>query len=172
MSFNPTQFIEQIIQPTLKSLSLYSLAAEQLLAGTCAQESAFGTYLVQNKGPALGIFQMEDATYTDIWRSYLNNIGAGGPMPETIVAVCGMTRCLYPEIPKSSNLVHNLKYACTMARIHYLRAKEPLPAANDIPALAAYWKKYYNTPKGKGHEDEFISNFKRYLGDYYKDARY
>jgi len=35
-----------------------------------------------------------------------------------------------------------------MARVHYLRQPAKLPAENDIPGMAAYWKKYYNIRSG------------------------
>jgi hypothetical protein len=38
----------------------------------------------------------------------------------------------------------------------YWRRPEQLPVADDISALAAYWKTHYNTPKGKGKIETFI----------------
>jgi hypothetical protein len=46
-----------------------------------------------------------------------------------------------------------------MCRLHYRRVPEPLPDAEDINGLAAYWKKYYNTKAGRGSESEFIINW-------------
>ena len=71
MPINTKQIIQLIIQPTLKDLNLYSLAAEQLLAGTCAQESGMGTYIAQVNGPALGIYQMEPVTEYDLIKNYI-----------------------------------------------------------------------------------------------------
>jgi len=66
----------EIIRPVLKHLDPvipYSMAAENLLMGTCAQESRMGQFLVQlDKGPAKGIFQMESSTEDDIWLSYIS----------------------------------------------------------------------------------------------------
>jgi hypothetical protein len=43
-----------------------------------------------------------------------------------------------------------------MCRIHYLRVPEVLPAANDWPGFAAYWKNHYNTWLGAGTVDGFL----------------
>jgi len=159
MPINTKQLIELIIQPTLKDLNLYSLAAEQLLAGTCAQESGMGTYLAQvPSGIAKGLWEMEDATHNDIWANFLKY----NPNLENDVLHFSVT-----SIPLPSNLIFNLAYACAMARIHYLRVKEALPAANDIPALARYYKLYYNTPNGAATEQQFIDNWNKYCASYY-----
>jgi hypothetical protein len=68
---NARQLRAYVIQPTLKPMGLWSLAAETLLVGTCAHESAMGKYLHQIKGPALGIYQIEPITHFDIWNNYL-----------------------------------------------------------------------------------------------------
>jgi hypothetical protein len=46
-----------------------------------------------------------------------------------------------------------------MARLVYLRAPSPLPQDDDIEALAAYWKKYYNTDLGAGKVQDFIKHY-------------
>ena len=60
----------------------------------------------------------------------------------------------------TDEILYNLRYATAMARIHYLRVKESLPNTNDVAGLAKYWKLYYNTPLGRGTEEEFIKNYK------------
>jgi hypothetical protein len=47
---------QYVIRPTLQRLGLWSLAAENLLLGTAAQESKLGYYLHQLEGPALGLY--------------------------------------------------------------------------------------------------------------------
>jgi len=51
-----------------------------------------------------------------------------------------------------------------MCRVHYLRRAEPLPKADDVHGMAAYWKRYYNTVHGKGTQQEFVENYERYIG--------
>ena len=54
---------QYVIRPTLKAINLWSIAAENLLLGTAAQESQLGHYLTQVKGPALGIYQIEQSVH-------------------------------------------------------------------------------------------------------------
>lgn len=152
--FNKTQF-KELIETALKKLDLYSESAVNLLLGTAAQESKFGTYLKQlGSGPARGVFQMEPATETDLWKNY---IVYKPQLMQKIKEVCGLLG------PNQEALQYNLYYAVAMCRIHYLRKTDPLPDADNIQAMAAYWKKHYNTYLGKGTVEEFVENYKRFV---------
>lgn len=151
MSINAKQLKLFVIVPTLAKLGLYSDSAVNLLMGTCAQESQLGTYLKQINGPALGIFQTEPATHDDIWDNYLKY------KPDLAAKV------LEINARETNSLITDLSYAAAIARIHYLRAPALLPKPDDIEGLARYWKRYYNTNKGKGTVEEFINNYKRYV---------
>lgn len=143
--------LKKLIADTLQSIGLYSGDAVELLMGTCAQESHLGKYRRQmGGGPALGIFQMEPATFRDICENYLRYKPA---LAGKVRAVAGV------ECFEAEDLVNNDKLAACFARVHYLRVKESIPG--DLQGWARYWKKYYNTPLGKGTEAEFADNFKR-----------
>ena len=150
--------LKKLIEKTLKELKyknmpLNSAAAVNLLLGTAAQESRTGKYIYQlNDGPALGIFQMERNTETDIWENYLKY---NENLAYSLLKVCG-----YEEIPINA-LEGNLIYQICMARIHYFRVPQALPDSHDIAGLAAYWKKYYNTHLGAGTIEEFKKNYKK-----------
>ncbi len=60
------------------------------------------------------------------------------------------------------NLTNDLAYAAAMCRVHYFRRPERLPADN-ISALATYWKNHYNTILGAGSSREFIDNYNRFI---------
>jgi hypothetical protein len=153
VGINPKQLRELVIRPACEAIGLYSLAAEELLLGTACQESKCGTYLKQlGTGPALGIFQMEPRTHDDLWKNFVRSKDLGAELIDlSIVAF---------DTPDADEMVWNLKYAAAMCRVHYYRVKAPLPAAGDIPAQAAYWKKYYNTIKGAGTVEEYLKNWK------------
>ena len=154
---NPDHLRMSVIRPVLQDAGLWSEAAENLLLGTAAQESAMGEYLVQlGNGPARGIFQMEPATLHDIQQNFLSY------RPELKAKA---ERHKAPALSDASNLNCNLAYATLMCRIHYYRVSESLPDANDIAGLARYWKRYYNTVLGKGTESEFVENYHRYVED-------
>ncbi len=153
MSINLKQLVDCVIEPTLKKVKLFSRDAVTLLLGTCAAESRLGTYLKQIEGPALGIYMMEPDTYYDIWYNflkyrvqYIENYNLELLQDDIIV-------------PPHEDLMCDLRLATFMARIHYLRVKQPIPSR--LEEQAQYWKKYYNTYKGKGTVNGYISNYMR-----------
>lgn len=151
--FDRQQFRE-LIEDVLQGLGLHSPAAVNLLLGTAAQESRFGTYLHQvGGGPALGVFQMEPATERDIWDNYIKY------KPSLVQEIAATTGATGPGL----HLRWNLAYQIAMARVHYLRQPGSLPADNDVPGLAAYWKQHYNTPQGAGSVEKFEENYRRYV---------
>lgn len=154
MAFDRKQF-KELIKKTLNLLDpiFQSEAAVNLLLGTAAQESAFGTYLRQIRGPALGVFQMEPATHEDIWIHYIVNRIV---LVEKIKEVAGSSLSIWA-------LETNLAYQIIMTRLHYWRVSEALPDRDNIAGMALYWKKYYNTSQGKGTVQEFMRNYRRYV---------
>ena len=153
-SLNPDA-LRALIKSTLAPLGLYSPAAEELLMATCAQESALGLYRrQQGGGPALGIFQMEPATFQDIFSNYL----AYKPALLTDVGALATT-----QPPRPVELVTNDAFAVLMARVHYLRAPGALPDPASLEALWAYYKQYYNTPGGAATQSEFFANYRKYV---------
>lgn len=157
MSINKSQLKEYIIRPALDSIDMWSPNAEALLLGTAATESKLGHYVHQVSGPALGIYQMEPITYYDIYENYITY---NSELMKKLLDIRG-----YFEFPEPISLIHDLKLATIMARLHYSRHPEPLPDSKDIEGLADYWKKYYNTEKGKGTVSKFIEDFNTFVAD-------
>ena len=145
---------EYVIRPTLEYLGLWSESAENLLLGTAAQESHMGKYLVQLGGPALGIYQIEPATHTDVYESYLKYKQELKNKVESL-----LTTALFKE----QNLIFNLAYSSAICRVIYYRKPASLPDADDVEGLAQYWKKHYNTVLGAGTVGEFIANYNHYV---------
>nr|WP_288215319.1 hypothetical protein [uncultured Butyricimonas sp.] len=145
--------LRDLIHRVLIDLDLYSEAAENLLMGTAAQESGLGEYIRQlGNGPALGIFQMEPATFKDIVQNCLQY---KPELAKLVMSVSGVNAL------RSEYLEYNLALSICMCRIHYLRVSEKMP--DNLTGWAKYWKEYYNTRLGKGIEEEFIRNFKKYV---------
>lgn len=151
MSLNKQQF-KDLIERVLKDVGLNSPEAVNLLLGTAAQESGFGTYIRQTVGPALGVFQMEPATFRDHCKWVF---AQGNPLSSKVSG--------WSKFGTAEELEWNLAFAIVMCRIHYLRVPHPLPDANDVSGLAEYWKRYYNTVAGRGTVEQFIKNYKRYV---------
>ncbi len=141
-----------VVRATLIYMRMWSEPAEELLLGTAAQESGL-RYLRQfNAGPARGVYQIEPATHDDIAGRYLKR----KPALRKRVAALRAT-----EPSAIDQLATNLAYATAIARLRYWMDPEPLPEANDIDGLAAYWKRVYNTPRGRGRASEFTANYHR-----------
>lgn len=132
------QFKALIVRGTLAQIGLAGDAAVNLLTGTALVESEL-YFLRQMGGPALGLWQMEPATHDDCWQNFLNTQPQLG---QSIRMLAGRRN------PTVALLITNLAYACAMARVKYLRAAPPLPAATDAAALSAYHKRIYNTARG------------------------
>lgn len=147
---NPFHLRDYVIRPTLQQLGLWSLSAENLLIGTVFQESRGGHYLHQlGDGPAVGIYQIEPKTHDDV---LINYVSYRSSLLERLESVC-------TSQDKHEQLATNLSYATAIARLVYYRKPDALPDAEDVEALANYWKEHYNTHLGKGTPDEFINNF-------------
>lgn len=156
MAMNPSVFASAVFFPVLRRIGLFTPVAEQLLLGTAIQESGLSARRQVGGGPALGLYQMEPNTANDIWSNYLKFHA------QLAYKIAGLLSS--PTASKVNDLEYNDRYATAMARVKYARVSAPLPALNDIPAMALYWKQYYNTPLGAGSPDQFITNWDKALG--------
>lgn len=152
---------EYIVRPVLQYLDPeipYSKAAEDLLMGTAAQESRlmYLDQLTPGPGPAYGLFQMEKATADWLWNDYIQKDPILKGKFESLLADHPVSRM--------DQMRCNMMFAAAMARMRYKVIKEPIPASGSLEDLAAYYKKYYNTYKGKATVGEFIQNYKKYIG--------
>jgi hypothetical protein len=150
-----SQFRSLIVEPVLSKLRLYSKNAEEILVFTCAAESLGGTLLQQVKGPALGIYQIEPNTYTDIWVNYIR---ARNQLATLMAIHFGCNK-----IPEVERVIYDLHFATAMARIHYLRMPGNLPDAKDIDGIWDYYKKYYNSEKGKAKKEDSIKKYQDFI---------
>lgn len=144
---DPEQFRRLVIRPAVRRLGLWSPAAERLLLGTALTESGL-RHLHQVGGPARGLYQIEPATLRDLIANWLPR------HPKLAERLRGFTA---PHGALDDQLIWNLAYASAVARLIYYRRPEPLPRADDLPALAEYWKAHFNTAAGKGAPGDFIA---------------
>lgn len=149
---NLSQFKARIVLPVVQAMGQGGDAALNLLTGTALVESGL-SYLAQLQGPALGLWQMEPATHDDCWANWLRY---QPDMARRILMLCGLTGS-----PDAEATVWNLRYACAMARVKYLRAPSALPAANDAAALSAYHKQNYNTALGAANTAHNVGLFQQ-----------
>jgi len=145
--------LSDLITRTLKGIGKYSHDALNLLMGISAQESHLGYYIRQlGNGPALGIFQMEPATFNDIVQNYLVR---ENKLSQLIKSESGVV------LFDAKDIEYNMKLAICFTRCHFLRLPDALPST--IDGMAKLYKLKYNTPKGAATEKEFIENYKKYV---------
>lgn len=150
--YAPADLLSRVILPALAALAVDPPEnigkVSTLLLRTCKQESNLGEFRKQmDGGPALGIWQMEPATATDIWTSYLY-------FRLTIQARIVLALANGDRI---KDLAFNDRYACMMARLQYLRSPLEIPDASDVEGQAALYLRVYNAG-GKATVAEFCAN--------------
>lgn len=155
IEMDPIQFRDMIIIPTLQEMDtyksgMYSDVAVILLLGTALVESNL-TYLKQNKGPALGVYQIEPKTADDVMARYIMGKPSFHAMFEQMIG--GHWSTNYQSL-----IVSDLKFATMVARIRYWMEVEPL--GTTLEDAAAYWNKHYNTNRRKGTDQDFIRKYK------------
>ena len=140
-----------VVIPALHDLVLLSDAAVELILFTCAAESKGGTYIHQSKGHALGIYNMLPVIYNDIWQNYIRI--------QQSIRLQLLYNFLAPVMPSEERLIYDLRFATAMARIHYARAKEPLPDAKDVDAIYDYYKTFYNSRLDTSDKSKLIADY-------------
>jgi len=141
VAFDRKQFRDLIVR-VLDAHGLGGDAAVNLLLGTAAVESRFGTFLRQlSGGPAVGVFQMEPATFNWLRDLYQHLLGSR----------------------HAREMEADLALAIVAARLRYRVVREALPPADNVQAQARYWKRYYNTHRGAGSEADYIRQYRRFV---------
>ena len=151
-----SQFLEYVVEPTLKRTGLYSPEAVKLLMMTAAHESQFKFVEQVGGGEARGFFQMEEPTLDDL-------------VDKLSVRHADKVQKLYDAKTASLSLwdsmYANFDLQVIAARLHYWRFPQPLPEIDDIEGMWRYYKQYYNTPLGKATKTRFLEDWARYKPD-------
>jgi hypothetical protein len=164
MGIYATDLRELIIRPTLLHLNDWSLAAENLLIGTAAQESLLAFRIRSNDTKKLGLFQISADTHTRIWDEYIVLD------PEIASRLRGLASQQQFLKSPHNELATNLSYATGVAWMIYKQRLQQLPEHNNIKALAQCWADYYctkdqpesttNKPTEKDLAD-FVSHYRK-----------
>ncbi len=144
-------FLYKHIRPTLKKMDLWSLSAEKILVMIACHESGGLKYRKQQRGPALSYFQMEPATFEDIWNRYLK----ARKHYKDLVA-----QFLPDDMEPLEALQKNDNFAVAISRMKLFMRPETLPQVTDNQGLAEYAKKYWNSPLGKATPEKYLKDFK------------
>ena len=141
--------IKEIAEYSLYKIDCYSDDALALVVRTGMAESGYRALKGYGEGnPAIGFWQIEPATMDDMMENYIqyrshykkNLISMGMNFKkDTIMSV-----------------LSNLAVQAALCRIHYRRDRKPIPSWDDLEAQAKYWKRVYNTVKGRGTVKHFV----------------
>jgi hypothetical protein len=131
-------------------LPLGTNLSKLLLLETFSAESGL-KHLRQTNGPALGLGQVEPATYEDVC-NYTRRKGMAF-LGKTLYCVYGDH---YRDFPPPDYLCTDLRLQIVISRLIYWRVPQAIPETLD--KRAAYWKTYYNTPLGRGTVQHYLDS--------------
>ena len=156
-----SQYAEELrlraVRPALERIAMWSPAAENLVLGTAAHESGGFRHRMQvGGGSALGLWQIEPDSHDDLYINYLDY------RHELRAALIGLKTAI--DADPYDELRDNDLYAAGVCRLIYRRSPDKLPDdPDDIAALAAIWKRAYNSALGKGTVQKFMADYARYV---------
>ena len=142
--------IKEIVEYSLYKIDCYSDDALALVVRTGMAESGYRA--VRGYGdvnPAIGFWQIEPATMYDMMRNYLSY----RKKYKEALKDLGMK---FKGDDIEMSVMSNMAVQAALCRLHYRRDKDPLPSWDDIEAQGRYWKKVYNTFKGRGTIKHFM----------------
>lgn len=155
-----SQQYREVISNTLQRFeelggAKYSTDAVELLMMIAAHESLMGKYLCQVNGPALGLYQMEPFTHDDLYRTFISKNQA---IDFAVSKFVPSQHSLKMRNSHAELLISDLRYATVIARVFFMRFKEPIPS--DDLGKAEYAKKYWNTEQGKATVNNYFKAYR------------
>lgn len=146
-----SHFRKYIIRQVLHDFDCCSKSAEQLLMMTAVAESGLKYIVQKNDGPARGFFQMEPWVCDDLIDNRLQN----NPIRQGDLR---RNRDLSTEY----SLVLNFSFMVLSCRYFYMEIPDALPHRQDFEGMWRYYKKYWNTEKGKATKAHFFKMWDKY----------
>jgi len=140
MGIAASELCRYVIRPTLIYLGRHSLAAESLLLGIAASQSALGSALHDRRGH--GLYRITELRHQALWDHYL------ALDPERASLVRGLASQHAFLSGPHLELTVNLRYATAIAWLLVEEQNTPLPAADDVVAMARIWRQTFQ-PQGR-----------------------
>jgi len=151
MTVTAEEFSTHIVEPTLRAMRMRDERARRLLVLTGSLESDFNALVQIGGGPAVSPFQIEWATFDDIFDRYLRRRAD---------LMARVRQTMTPMAPRVQ-LPGNPLFACAIARIKYWMDEADLPHADDADAMGAYYKRVFNTAGGKGDAKKAAARYRQ-----------
>ena len=142
--------IKEIAEYALYKIDCYSDDALALVVRTGNAESGYSALKGYGEGnPAIGFWQIEPATMYDMMRNY---IIYRAPYRKALEEL-GMK---FKGDDIEISVMSNMGVQAALCRLHYRRDSKPIPSWDDLASQGKYWKRVYNTIKGRGTVKHFI----------------
>ena len=142
--------IREIAEYALYKIDCYSDDALALVVRTGMAESGYRALKGYGKNnPAIGFWQIEPATMYDMMRNY---IIYRAPYRKALEEL-GMK---FKGDDIEISVMSNMGVQAALCRLHYRRDSKPIPSWDDLESQGKYWKRVYNTIKGRGTVKHFI----------------
>lgn len=172
MSLDSKQLLHFVVRPVLAHLDLPGgEAAERLVLATAAQESDL-RYIDQmdrggqvKPGPALGLWQMERATFDDLWDRYLP------ARPALQAKVLDFAVAMHGIWDEWQQLAGNLYLSCAMCRILYYARPFKLRGDESAAELWPVYKRFYNSELGAATAEQFHRAYRKRVAPLYRPIR-
>ncbi|SEI78462.1 hypothetical protein SAMN04244572_01680 [Azotobacter beijerinckii] len=150
MGIAASELSKHVIRPTLFYLGRSSDAAEALLLGIAATQSALGAALHRHHGH--GLYGIREASHLQLWDRYL------ALNPDLASHVRGLASQHAFLISPHLELTVNLRYATAIAWLLVEAQQLPLPSADDLPGQARIWGRVFHPG---GRPEEFLDAWQR-----------
>jgi|SRR5688572_17619067 len=133
--------------------------AVRMLLETCAQETHMGRFRDTDfLRHGIGLMQLDRIGFDDVkTRARDEDLQK---LEERFGVVIRSDKPTQKAV-EHEDLAFSPLLSMIFARLFYKLRPDPIP--DSIEGRARYWKKYYNTPAGKGTEAEYLLNAKRFL---------
>lgn len=152
MGISSYEFLQYVIQPTLRQLGVESPVAGQLLLATAHYQSGMGRQLQSNQG--IGVYGISAELHTEVWDRYL------ALDCDLASQVRGMaSQHEFPKAPHTE-LLTNLSYATAIAWMIYLYRGVKIPDADDPHTMARCWQACFpERPPSDRDAEEFSRRY-------------
>ena len=141
--------IKEIIDDVLTRMEGIGIAnteeARNLVFETGMAESGYRHLKQIGGGPALSFWQIEDWVAQDIYDNFIT-------YRKAYIELVYKLGLIESDIPFC--IFSNIGLAAAFCRLHYRRKPGAIPGT--MPGRAAYWKKHYNTPLGRGTPEHYL----------------
>lgn len=140
MGIAASELCRYVIRPTLIYLGRHNRAAEALLLGIAASQSALGAEL--DNPPGHGLYSIADTQHRQLWDEYL----ARDPDLASLVRGLASQHAFFtgPDL----ELTVNLRYSTAIAWLMVEASHISLPDADDSLAMAHMWREIFQ-PDGQ-----------------------